>query len=145
MQMDCGTLVAATGSKGWPTGGGCLLVVVGDEVLAESLTQVLMHAGYVVVAVSSAEAGLHALRAYTFACLVVDLGLPDLRGDVFYRMARVQQPSLLQRTVFVTRDHGDPAVLAMPRLPCPVLCTPFTTGTLLHVVGKLTDQAGDAQ
>ena len=145
MWMDRGKLVVTTGFECPSAGEGCVLVVDGDDVLAASLTDVLVQAGYVVVAVSSAEAGLHALRAYTFSCLVVDLALPDLRGDVFYGMARVQQPQLLDRTVFVTKDASDQAAWATPRSGCPVLCTPFTSQALLQAVEATTCRTSDAR
>lgn len=145
MWMDRGNLVVATGYEGRSTEGGCVLVVEGDDVLAASLTEVLMQAGYVVVAVSSAEAGLHALRACTFSCLVVNLGLPDLRGDLFYTMARLQQPQLGDRTVFVTKTAADQAAWAIPGLRCPVLCTPFTSAALLKVVGPRAEGASETR
>lgn len=137
--MDGGVLgMAMTTALGHEDVGTGRVLVVGEEPLAGSVTTVLVVVGHCVVAVPTAEEGMRALQGYAFDYLVVDFRLPDLRGDVFYGCARVSQPRLLDRTVFVARDARDHAALLLQCAQCPVLRVPFDARALVAMLGTMT-------
>lgn len=122
-----------------------LVLVVGDETsVVGSVRAALTEVGYVVVMASSKVERQQALRRYVFDCLVAEFRLPDLRGDLFYGLARLYQPQLLDRTVLVTRDARDQTALLMRCSRCPVISAPIDTGTLVGLVERMTGAGDDA-
>jgi DNA-binding NtrC family response regulator len=142
MRMQSWEAVTSVDAPEQHARGRRVLVVDEHESISRSLTEVFARAGHLVVAVSSAEEGMHALQWGTFDCLVLDFRLPDLRGDVFYGFARLGQPQLVGRTVFVTSDATDVSAELMQRCKCPVFRPPFDVGELLAVVDEMTGAVG---
>ena len=143
MWVEGDTVVLAAGHDRRGVGAGRVLVVAEEELLGGSVATVLTVAGYAVVTARSAREGRWALRAYAFDCLIVDFRLPDVRGDLFYGLARLHQPRLLERTVFLTQDSGDKALLLTTCSRRPVLCAPIEAGGLLTMVDRMVTVTND--
>jgi DNA-binding response OmpR family regulator len=64
--------------------------------------------------------------------VVIDLRLPDMRGDeVFHRLCR-EHPDLESRTLFMTGDFGEQAIGAIEQTGRPYLLKPFELGLFVH-------------
>jgi DNA-binding NtrC family response regulator len=118
---------------------------VDDEpTICRGLTIALGRAGYEVVAVESGESAHSLLRTQHFDCMVVDLRIPDLRGDVLFELAASIQPHLRRRTIFTTGDTSERARELVEACNCPVIAKPFDLSDLIRTVQDLTRQVRDA-
>jgi len=57
--------------------------------------------------------------------MLVDLRLPDMRGDVVFHLAVSLQPHLKDRTVFMTGDVTEQAADIIAECRCSLLMKPF--------------------
>lgn len=116
-----------------------VLVVDDEPSLCRALTMVFTRAGYYVRAIERGEAAEALLRQEQFDCLVVDLRMPDMRGDVLYLTAAALQPHLRESTVFTTGDASERATQLLRDCGCPVvLQKPFDIDDLLDLVKAMT-------
>ena len=117
------------------TGLGLRLLVVDDEPsICQVLTLLLApHGITVVTALSGAEARAH-LAAGRFDVLLVDLRLRDVRGDIFFRSAVDTDPSLQDRTLFMTGDISTEAERLIAATNCPYLRKPFDVTLALQAI-----------
>jgi len=90
-----------------------------------------------VVALSVADAEAEIARGAVDA-MVLDLHLPDMRGDAFFHRACELQPSLAGRTVFITGDPSPAANDAIARTGCPHLVKPFLASMLIAQLREVT-------
>jgi DNA-binding response OmpR family regulator len=118
-----------------------ILVVDDEPSLCRALTIALTRSGFETRAVQSGEHALSLLRTELFDCLVVDLRVPDLRGDILFELAAGLQPGLRHRTVFTTGDASDHASDLIGACGCPVLPKPFDLGELIATVRRMTHRA----
>lgn len=110
-----------------------VLLVDDDAAVAKALAAVLVRAGYAVsVAGSAREAEL--LLDQRFDALVLDLRMPEMRGDALYYLASARQPWLEQRTLFVTGDITEQAEEIIAQTGCELLHKPFRGDMLLQRV-----------
>lgn len=110
-----------------------VLLVDDDAAVAKALAALLSRAGYrVSVAGSAREAEI--LLDERFDALVLDLRMPEMRGDALYYLASARQPWLADRTVFVTGDITEQAEQLIRQTGCQMLLKPFRGDTLLHLV-----------
>lgn len=80
-----------------------------------------------------------ALASGPVDALVLDLHLRGMRGNAFYYRACAVQPSLAERTIFIT---GDPSPEANDAITCtgrPLLMKPFLASSLLQLLRNVTD------
>ncbi|MDH5233953.1 MAG: response regulator [Gemmatimonadota bacterium] len=113
-----------------PTGPRVLLVD-DDAAVAKALAAVLSRAGYRVrVAGSAREAEL--LLDERFDALVLDLRMPEMRGDALYYLACARQPWLTDHTLFVTGDITEQAEQLIRQTGCELLHKPFRGEVLLQ-------------
>ena len=116
-----------------------VLVVDDEPSLCRALTMVFTRAGYYVRAVERGEAAEALLHQEEFDCLVVDLRMPDMRGDVLYLTAAALQPHLRECTIFTTGDASERATQLLRECGCPVvLQKPFDIDDLLDTVHAMT-------
>jgi DNA-binding response OmpR family regulator len=120
-----------------------VLVVDDEPTICRGLTIALTRAGYEVVAVESGESAHTLLRSQHFDCMVVDLRIPDLRGDVLFELAASIQPQLRQRTIFTTGDTSERARELVEACGCPVIAKPFDLAELLRAVQERTREVRD--
>jgi two-component system OmpR family response regulator len=113
-----------------------ILIVEDDNLLANGLTEMLRRAGYVVDAVSSAEAADAALRVTEVDLLVLDIGLPGMDGFSWLRRLRSRggQQSVL---VLTARDAVTDRVLGLTVGADDYLAKPFATEELVARVSAL--------
>ena len=110
-----------------------VLLVDDDSAVAKALAAVLSRAGYnVSVAGSAREAEL--LLDQRFDALVLDLRMPEMRGDALYYLASARQPWLADRTLFVTGDITEQAEDIISQTGCALLHKPFRGDVLLQHV-----------
>ena len=115
-----------------------VLVVDDEPTICRALALALRRAGYDVLAAESGEGALAKLRSERIDCLVTDLRIPDLRGDVLFELAASLQPQLRRRTVFMTGDLSPKAVECISACNCPLLPKPFELAELLREVDRVT-------
>ena len=116
-----------------------VLVVDDEPSICRTLTMVFNRAGYYVRAIKRGETAEALLREEEFDCLVVDLRMPDMRGDVLYLTACSVQPHLRAQTVFTTGDASERATQLLRDCECPVvLQKPFDIDDLLDIVHAMT-------
>lgn len=115
-----------------------VLVVDDEPSICRALTIALTRAGFDVRSVESGEVAHTLVRAEHFDCLVVDLRIPDMRGDVLFELAASLQPHLKHATIFTTGDASERAQELIEACGCPVLQKPFDLSELLSLVKRLT-------
>jgi FixJ family two-component response regulator len=63
--------------------------------------------------------------------MVLDLRMPEMRGDAFYFLACVRQPWLTCRALFVTGDITEQAESIIENTGCRFLLKPFRAETMV--------------
>ena len=117
-----------------------VLLVDDDAAVAKALGTLLSRAGYrVCVAGSAREAEVQLDQR--FDALVLDLRMPEMRGDALYYLACVRQPWLTDCTLFVTADITEQAEEIVRLTGCQLLQKPFRGKTLLQHVLTLAPLA----
>lgn len=117
-----------------------VLVVDDDLGLRELISTALGMRGADVVAVESAEAALS--QQGPFAVAIVDLLLPDMRGDAL--LARLRNAGLTQTAVLVTGTEL-PANLAAGGTPDALLRKPFELEELFESLAAVLDTDTDGE
>jgi DNA-binding response OmpR family regulator len=121
-----------------------VLVVDDEPTICRALTIALDRAGYDVLAVESGEQAHSLLRNEHFDFLVLDLRIPDLRGDVLFELAASIQPHLRHRTLFTTGDSSERATELIEACGCPSLGKPFELQDLMKELQKMAPRVRDA-
>ena len=67
---------------------GCILIVEDSEDIRDILCRALLNGGFEVAAAGTGRQGLELISSGRFDVLVVDLGLPDMKGEDLIRSAR---------------------------------------------------------
>lgn len=121
-----------------------VLVVDDEPSICRALSIALSRAGYEVRAVESGEVGATLVRSEHFDCLITDLRIPDMRGDVLFELASSLQPHLRNRTIFTTGDASERAQDLLQACNSTVLQKPFDLEELLSVVRRFTRRLSEA-
>ena len=113
-----------------------VLIVEDDRLLANGLTETLRRVGYVVDAVSSAEAADAALKVTEVDLIVLDIGLPGMDGFTWLRRLRARggQQAVL---VLTARDAVSDRVHGLTVGADDYLAKPFATEELVARVSAL--------
>lgn len=109
-----------------------ILIVDDDSSVAKVLESLVRRAGYDVRVAGHANDAL-ALLADGIDAMVVDLRMPDMRGDAFYYLASARHPHLADRTILMTGDLTEQAEYSVTVTGCPLLRKPFP-GTALYAL-----------
>ncbi len=119
-----------------------ILIVDDDPGVCFALRRLLESSGGMhAITAQNADAAEAELARGAVDAMVLDLHLPGMRGDAFFHRACEMQPSIAQRTVFVTGDFSPPANDAITSTACPLLLKPFLASTLLTSLRDLTVHA----
>lgn len=102
-----------------------VLIVEDEPSICRAVAIALTRGGYKPITTTSGEGALHYLRTQYFDAMLVDLRIPDMRGDVVYHLAISLQPQLRQQTLFTTGDVTEQAAELIEACGCPVLMKPF--------------------
>ena len=104
----------------------------------------LSRAGYEAIAAMSGEQAIAIVRAENVDMLLVDLRIPDMRGDVLFELAASHQPHLRYRTVFMTGDITEKAQKLIAACNCPFLRKPFDLRLMQDAIAGLAPRVHDA-
>lgn len=114
-----------------------VLVVDDEPSICRALAIVLADAGYAVETVVSGDTASSLLRTEHFDAMIVDLRVPDMRGDILFALAAALQPHLRSATLFITGDITERAQQLIAACGCPMLRKPFDLADVLAAVGAL--------
>ena len=118
--------------------GSTRVLVVDDEpAICKALTMALTRAGFDAIAAQSGESALAILRSERVDVLVLDLRIPDTRGDVIFELAAAIHPHLRTQTLFLTGDISERAMRLIAACKCPSLRKPFELRELTDAVSAL--------
>jgi DNA-binding response OmpR family regulator len=117
---------------------GTRVLVVDDEpAICKALTMALTRAGFDALAAQTGESALAILRSERVDVLVLDLRIPDTRGDVIFELAAAIHPHLRTQTLFLTGDISERALRLIAACKCPSLRKPFELRELIDAVSTL--------
>ena len=114
-----------------------VLVVDDEPAICRALSIALMRAGYDVLTAQSGDAALQMLAAEHVDVMVIDLRIPDTRGDVVFELAAATHPHLRKQTLFMTGDISERAHKLILSCKCPSVRKPFELRELIVAVGEL--------
>ncbi len=114
-----------------------ILIVEDEPSICRAIAIALTRAGYNPVTTTSGDGALHYLRTQYFDGMLIDLRIPDMRGDAVYLLATSIQPQLKKHTLFTTGDVTEQAAELIETIGCPVLMKPFDLKDLTASVEEL--------
>ena len=115
------------------------VIVVDDEPsICRALEMCLGRAGYDVVAALRGEAALARLAQERFDVMLIDLRMPEDRGDTVFHHAVALQPHLADATLFMTGDITDIAQTLIGACRTPMLMKPFDLRDVLDAVATMS-------
>lgn len=111
-----------------------ILVIEDEEQLQNVLKQILQLRGYEATPAYSGAAALELLASRRFALILLDLGLPDCRGDEL--AARVGELTGNRVPVIVISGNPDLSDMAMPACVVKAVTKPFDFADLLQTIAR---------
>jgi len=117
--------------------GARVLVVDDEPSICQALTLALRRAGYDALSTTSGESAHAILSAEHIDVLLLDLRMPDLRGDIVFHLAASLQPHLRTQTIFCTGDVTERAQRLIGTCGTPMIRKPFDLGDVLDAVEAL--------
>lgn len=111
-----------------------VLLVDDEPAICKALSLALSRAGFRVSTALSGESAMSVVRAEHVDVLVVDLRIPDMRGDALFELAAAMQPHLRTRSLFTTGDITERAQELIEACRCPLLRKPFDLKDLIEWV-----------
>jgi DNA-binding NtrC family response regulator len=114
-----------------------VLVVDDEPAICKALTIALRRAGYEAVAAQSGDSALALLACEHFDVLLLDLRIPDTRGDVVFELAAATHPHLRRQTLFMTGDISERAFRLIHSCKCPMIRKPFELREMIAAVDAL--------
>ena len=119
--------------------GAAVLLVEEEPALAETVSDALAEAGFLVDRTADGQTALERARSRTYDLVICDLKMPRLDGQAFYRAVAVAVPSLARRIVFVTGDVvTTDAEEFLEDSGCRWLRKPFRLADLLQVAREVS-------
>jgi len=114
-----------------------VLVVDDEPAICRALTTALERAGYAAIAAQSGDGALARLASEPVDVMLIDLRIPDTRGDVVFELAAATHPHLRTQTLFMTGDLSERAQKLIASCKCPMLRKPFELREMIAAVGAL--------
>ena len=127
----------AKGAKTPPPNAPCVLVVDDEPSICRALSIALSRGGYQALSAESGEQAERLLRERRVDAMLVDLRIPDVRGDVLFHTAVSLQPHLRHRTLFLTGDVTPRARSLTDACGCPVISKPFELSEVMGFVQRM--------
>lgn len=115
-----------------------VLVVDDEPSICKALTMALSRAGYEAIAAQSGEAALSIVRSEHVDLMLIDLRIPDTRGDVVFEIAAATQPQLRLQTLFMTGDITERAQKLIAACRCNFLRKPFDLRDMMGAISALS-------
>lgn len=119
-----------------------VLIVDDEPAICKALKITLERAGYEVIAAQSGDSALTVLSLEPVDVLLLDLRIPDTRGDVVFELAAATHPHLRHQTLFMTGDLSDRAHKLIHACKCPVIHKPFELSDLVRGIDALSPRRG---
>ena len=120
-----------------------VLLVDDEPAICKALSLALTRAGFRCSTALSGETAMSIVRGEHVDVLVVDLRIPDMRGDSFFELAAAMQPHLRSRTLFTTGDITERAQELIEACRCPMLRKPFDLKDLIDWVKGVQPKSKD--
>ena len=120
-----------------------VLLVDDEPAICKAIAIALTRGGVRASTATSGDAGMAIVRNEPVDALIVDLRIPDMRGDTFFELAAATQPHLRSRTVFTTGDITERAQELIEACNCPMLRKPFDLKELLDWVKRMQAQVAN--
>lgn len=114
-----------------------VLVVDDEPSICKALTMALSRSGYEAIAAQSGEGALAIVRNEHVDVMLIDLRIPDMRGDVIFEVAAGHQPHLRYQTLFMTGDITERAHKLIAACKCHFLRKPFDLRDMTDAVAAL--------
>lgn len=111
-----------------------VLVVDDEPAICKALTIALERAGYETIAAQSGDSALALIGKVHVDVLLIDLRIPDTRGDVVFELAAATQPHLRTQTVFMTGDISERAQKLISSCKCTMLRKPFELRQMIAAI-----------
>ncbi|HEY7878837.1 MAG TPA: response regulator [Gemmatimonadaceae bacterium] len=124
-------------------GGPRVLVVDDEPTICRALSIALRRAGYEARSAETVDAAQSLLQTQHFDAMIVDLHIPDQRGDILFEVAAALQPHLRTATLFTTGDTSDRALELIAACRTPYLVKPFDLAELTGYMDRFTRRAQD--
>jgi DNA-binding NtrC family response regulator len=117
-----------------------VLVVDDEPAICKALTIALQRAGYIALSAQSGDSALALLANEHVDIMLIDLRIPDTRGDVVFELAAASHPHLRHQTLFMTGDISERAFRLVSSCKCPMIKKPFELREMLAAVETLVPQ-----
>src|ERR1043165_4466293 len=114
-----------------------VLVVDDEPSICKALTMALSRAGYDAIAAQSGESALAIIRNEHVDVMLLDLRIPDMRGDVIFEVAAGHQPHLRYQTLFMPGDITERPHKLIAACKCHFLRKPFDLRDMTDGVAAL--------
>lgn len=121
-----------------------VLIVDDEPSITRALAIACGRAGLDVLSTTSADEAHRMLQRQHVDVLIVDLRMPEMRGDVFYHLASSIQPHLRHQTLFMTGDISARAQELIAACGTPFIRKPFELADVLQAVRALVPVAKTA-
>ena len=131
-----------TGGSGMQPERVRVLIVDDEPAICKALKIALERAGYEAIAALSGDSALTVLSLEPVDVLLLDLRIPDTRGDVVFELAAATHPHLRHQTLFMTGDISDRAHKLIQSCKCPVIRKPFELREMIAAVDALAPRRG---
>jgi two-component system OmpR family response regulator len=119
-----------------------VLVVDDEAAICKAVVTYLQRAGYDVISTQSGDTAISYLQREHVDVLLVDLRIPDTRGDVVFESGAAHQPQLRHQTVFMTGDLSERGMDLVSWCKCPLLRKPFELSAMLAMVNSVAPRRG---
>ena len=114
-----------------------VLIVDDEPAICRALTIALTRAGFDAISAQSGDGALSVLSSEHVDVMVIDLRIPDTRGDVVFEIAAATYPHLRHQTLFMTGDISERAYKLILSCKCPSVRKPFELKELIGAVQAL--------
>ena len=133
---------ATMGESGVHSERARVLIVDDEPAICKALKVTLERAGYEAIAAQSGDSALTVLSLEPVDVLLLDLRIPDTRGDVVFELAAATHPHLRHQTLFMTGDISDRAHKLIQACKCPMIHKPFELRELVRAIDALVPRRG---
>lgn len=114
------------------------IIVVEDEPsICRAVAIWLTRAGYEPFTTTTGEGALNHIRTQYVDMMLIDLRIPDMRGDVVFHLATALQPQLRSQTLFMTGDVTEQGEELIMACECPLLMKPFDLQDLAKAINHI--------
>jgi DNA-binding NtrC family response regulator len=120
-----------------------VLLVDDEPAICKAYARAIAAAGYEAITAQSGEAAMAVVRSEHIDVLLVDLRIPDTRGDVLFESAVAEQPHLRAATLFMTGDITERARQHIAACGCSYLQKPIDLDVLIDAIAALVPVRGE--